>query len=42
MTLKPGLKPITKSTDEADKRRHDNKDTQGNNSDLKPSKSSKK
>jgi hypothetical protein len=42
MALKPGPKPIAKSTGEVDKRRRDNKDTQGNNPDLKPSKSSKK
>ena len=41
MALKPGPKPIAKSTGEVDKRRRDNKDTQGNNPDLKPSKSSK-
>jgi hypothetical protein len=42
MALKPGPKPIAKSTGKVDKRRRDNKDTQGNNPDLKPSKSSKK
>jgi hypothetical protein len=42
MALKPGPKPIAKSTGEVDKRRRDNKDTQGNNPDLKPSKPSKK
>ena len=42
MALKPGPKLIAKSTGEVDKRRRDNKDTQGNNPDLKPSKSSKK
>lgn len=42
MALKPGPKPIAKSTGEVDKRRRDNKGTQGNNPDLKPSKSSKK
>lgn len=41
MALKPGPKPIAKSTGEVDKRRRDNKDTQGNNPDLKTSKSSK-
>ena len=34
--LKPGPKPIAKSTGEVDKRRRDNKDTPGNNSKLKP------
>lgn len=42
MALKPGPKPIAKSTGKVDKRRRDNKDTPGNNPDLKPSKSSKK
>lgn len=42
MALKPGPKPIAKTTGEVDKRRRDNKDTPGNNPDLKPSKSSKK
>ncbi|GGJ52586.1 hypothetical protein [Pseudomonas avellanae] len=37
MAIKPGPKPIAKSTGEVDKRRRDNKDTQGNNPDLKPS-----
>jgi hypothetical protein len=41
MPLKPGPKPIAKSTGEVDKRRRDNKDTPKNNPDLKPSKSSK-
>ena len=41
MALKPGPKPIAKTTGEVDKRRRDNKDTPGNNPDLKPSKSSK-
>lgn len=40
--LKPGPKPIAPSTGEVDKRRRDNKDTPGNNDDLKPSKSTKK
>lgn len=42
MPLKPGPKPIAKTTGEVDKRRRDNKDTPGNNPDLKPSNSSKK
>ncbi|WP_258197071.1 hypothetical protein [Pseudomonas entomophila] len=42
MALKPGPKPTAKSTGEVDKRRHDNKETQGNNPDLKPSKPEKK
>jgi hypothetical protein len=42
MALKPGPKPIAKSTGKVDQRRRDNKDTQGNNPDLKPSKSSGK
>jgi hypothetical protein len=41
MALKPGPKPIAKSTGELDQRRRDNKTTQGNTSSLKPSKSSK-
>ncbi len=40
--LKPGPKPIAKSTGEVDKRRRDNKSTPKNNPDLKPSKSSSK
>jgi hypothetical protein len=40
MPLKPGPKPIAKSTGEVDKRRRDNKDTPKNNPALKPSKSS--
>lgn len=40
--LKPGPKPIAKSTGKVDKRRRDNKKTPKNNDDLKPSKSSKK
>ncbi|MDF7671542.1 hypothetical protein PT276_10115 [Orbaceae bacterium ESL0721] len=39
MSLKPGPKPIAKTTGEVDKRRHDNKDVQGNTDKLKPSKS---
>lgn len=42
MALKPGLKPIADSTGKVDQRRRDNKNTPGNNPDLKPSKSSKK
>ena len=38
MSLKPGPKPIAK----LDQRRRDNKDTPGNTSGLKPSKSSGK
>ena len=40
--IKPGPKPIAPSTGDVDKRRRDNKDTPGNNDDLKPSKSTKK
>jgi hypothetical protein len=35
MALKPGPKPIAKSTGELDQRRRDNKTTQGNTSSLK-------
>ena len=42
MGLKPGPKPIAKSTGKLDQRRRDNKSTSGNKSSLKPSKSSKK
>ena len=42
MSLKPGPKPIAKSTGKLDQRRRDNKDTPGNRSGLKPSKSSGK
>lgn len=42
MALKPGPKPTAQSTGEVDKRRHDNKETQGNNPELKPSKPEKK
>jgi hypothetical protein len=42
MSLKPGPKPIAKSTGKPDQRRRDNKGTPGNNPALKPSKSSKK
>lgn len=41
MALKPGPKPIAKSTGKPDQRRRDNKSTPGNNPSLKPSKSSK-
>lgn len=40
MGIKPGPKPIAKSTGEVDKRRRDNKSTPKNNPNLKPSKSS--
>lgn len=40
--LKPGAKPIAKSTGKPDQRRRDNKDTQGNTLGLKPSKPSGK
>ncbi|MEQ9886724.1 MULTISPECIES: hypothetical protein [Pectobacterium] len=42
MALKPDPKPIAKSTGKPDKRRRDNKDTSGNTSELKPSKSTGK
>jgi len=42
MALKPGPKPEAESTGEVDKRRHDNKETPGNNPKLKPSKPEKK
>jgi hypothetical protein len=42
MPLKPGPKPIAKSTGKPDQRRRDNKSTPGNNPSLKPSKSSGK
>lgn len=42
MALKPGPKPIAKSTGKPDQRRRDNKDTPGNNPALKPSKSTGK
>lgn len=42
MSIKPGPKPIAKSTGKLDQRRRDNKDTPGNSSGLKPSKSSGK
>lgn len=41
MALKPGPKPIAKSTGKPDQRRRDNKTTPGNTPSLKPSKSSK-
>jgi hypothetical protein len=40
MALKPGPKPIADSTGKPDQRRRDNKNTQGNTPELKPSKSS--
>ncbi len=40
MTLKPGPKPIAKSTGKPDQRHRDNKTTPGNTPSLKPSKSS--
>ncbi|HFX7964680.1 TPA: hypothetical protein ACIF49_004435, partial [Escherichia coli] len=42
MGLKPGPKPIAKSTGKPDQRRRDNKDTPGNTPGLKPSKSTGK
>jgi hypothetical protein len=42
MGLKPGPKPIAKSTGKPDQRRRDNKDTPGNTPALKPSKSTGK
>ncbi|MFP3437517.1 hypothetical protein R0K18_06925 [Pantoea sp. SIMBA_133] len=42
MAIKPGPKPIAKSTGKPDKRRRDNKDTQGNTPGLKSSKSTGK
>jgi len=42
MALKPGPKRTAKSTGKLDKRQRDNKNTPGNTSELKPSKSSKK
>lgn len=42
MSLKPGPKRIARSTGEVDKRQRDNKNTEGNNPNLKPSKSSSK
>lgn len=38
MPLKPGPKPIAKSTGKLDQRRSDNKSTPGNKRSLKPSK----
>ena len=40
-TLKPGPKPIAKSTGKLDQRRRDNKNTLGNTTELKPSKKKK-
>ena len=42
MGIKPGPKPIAKSTGKPDQRRRDNKSTPGNTSSLKPTKSTKK
>lgn len=42
MALKTGPKRIAKSTGKPDRRQRDNKDTTGNTSSLKPSKSTKK
>lgn len=42
MGLKPGPKPIAKSTGKLDQRRRDNKSTPGNKQNLKASKSSEK
>ena len=36
MAIKPGPKPIAKSTNKIDRRRHDNKNTPKNFSTLKP------
>jgi hypothetical protein len=41
MELKPGPKPVAKSTGKLDQRRRDNKQTPGNTSALKPSKPKK-
>lgn len=41
MPIKPGPKPIAKSTGKPDKRRRDNKETQKNSPDLKPHKHKK-
>lgn len=41
MPIKPGPKPIAKSTGKPDQRRRDNKETPGNNKDLKPHKHKK-
>lgn len=42
MGIKPGPKRIADSTGKPDRRQRDNKDTAGNTSTLKPSKSTKK
>ncbi|MEY4835032.1 MAG: hypothetical protein RI980_1147 [Bacteroidota bacterium] len=42
MALKPGPKRIATSTGKPDQRQRDNKETPGNTSSLKPSKSNKK
>ena len=41
MSLKPGSKPIAKSTGKPDQRRRDNKNTTENTPSIKPSKPSK-
>ncbi|MFA7554121.1 MAG: hypothetical protein WCY88_07720 [Spongiibacteraceae bacterium] len=41
MGIKPGPKPIAKSTGKPDRRRRDNKDTPGNKPSLKPHKHKK-
>ena len=41
MAIKPGPKPIAKSTGKPDKRRRDNKETPGNTPSLKPHKHKK-
>lgn len=41
MAIKPGPKPIAKSTGKLDKRRRDNKETLGNTPSLKPHKHKK-
>lgn len=41
MQIKPGPKPIAKSTGKPDKRRRDNKETPKNTPDLKPHKHKK-
>ena len=42
MKLKPGPKPKAQSTGKLDQRRRDNKNTPGNKTTLKPSKSTNK
>lgn len=41
MAIKPGPKPIAKSTGKPDQRRRDNKNTSGNTDSLKPHKHKK-